>query len=68
MTPVGALAVAAPPRVRDRLRAAPDGPVPVVHAGPHAVYVDLERLVRGRGLASSGPGALRTASGYGTVA
>lgn len=28
-------------RVRDWLRAAPDGPVPVVHRGPHAVYVDL---------------------------
>lgn len=40
MTPVAALAVAAPVRVRDRLRATPDGPVPVVHQGPHALYVD----------------------------
>jgi hypothetical protein len=31
----------APPRVRDRLRAAPDGPVEVLHVGPHAVYVDV---------------------------
>lgn len=41
MTPAGSLAVAAPPRVRDRLRAAPDGPVPVVHRGQHALYVDV---------------------------
>lgn len=33
--------VAAPPRVRDLLRAAPDGPVPVLHRSPHALYVDL---------------------------
>lgn len=41
MTPVAALAVAAPPRVRDRLRAAPDGPVGIVHRGPRALYVDV---------------------------
>ena len=41
MTRVGALAVASPPRVRDRLRAAPDGPVPVVHSGAHALYVEV---------------------------
>jgi len=41
MTPVGALAVAAPPRVRDRLRAAPDGPVSVVHHGARALYIDV---------------------------
>lgn len=41
MTPVGSLAVAAPPRVRDRLHAAPDGPVRVVHRGEHALYVDV---------------------------
>jgi hypothetical protein len=34
--------VSAPPRVRDLIRSAPDGPVPIVHAGPHAVYVALE--------------------------
>jgi len=33
--------VSAPPRVRDLIRSAPDGPVPVVHVGPHAVYVAL---------------------------
>jgi hypothetical protein len=31
----------APPRVRDRLRSAPDGPVPVLHSGAHAVYVEV---------------------------
>ena len=31
----------APLRVRDRLRGAPDGPVPVLHAGAHAVYVEV---------------------------
>lgn len=35
------LPVSAPPRVHEQLRAAPDGPVPVLHRGPHAVYVDL---------------------------
>ena len=34
--------VSAPPRVRTRLRNAPDGPVPVVHHGPDAVYVDVD--------------------------
>lgn len=34
-----ALPVSAPARVRDLLRAAGDGPVPVVHRGPQAVYV-----------------------------
>jgi len=33
--------VSAPPRVRDRLLAAPEGPVPVVHRGTHAVYLDV---------------------------
>jgi Protein of unknown function (DUF2877) len=33
--------VSAPPRVRDLIRRAPDGPVPIVHTGPHAVYVAL---------------------------
>jgi len=33
--------VSAPPRVRDLIRSAPDGPVPIVHAGPHALYVAL---------------------------
>lgn len=33
--------VSAPPRVRTRLRNAPDGPVQVVHRGPDAVYLDV---------------------------
>ena len=33
--------VSAPPRVRDLVQSAPDGPVRVVHRGPHAVYVAL---------------------------
>ena len=33
------LAVSAPPRVAALLRATPDGPVRVLHRGPHAVYV-----------------------------
>jgi len=33
--------VAAPPRVRDLLRGAPDGPVPVLHAGPLALYLEV---------------------------
>lgn len=36
-----ALPVSAPVRVRDLLRTAPDGPVPVVHRGPQALYVAL---------------------------
>ncbi len=32
----------APPRVHARLSDAADGPVPVVHRGAHAVYVDLD--------------------------
>ncbi|MGZ6752663.1 MAG: DUF2877 domain-containing protein [Nocardioides sp.] len=37
-----AIPVSAPLRVRDRLRAAPDGPRRVVHRGPDAVYVDVD--------------------------
>ena len=33
--------VSAPPRVRTRLRNAPDGPVTVLHHGPDAVYLDV---------------------------
>lgn len=28
--------------MQDRLQAAPDGPVPVIHRGPHAIYLDLD--------------------------
>jgi len=45
----------APPRVRERLRAAADGPVEVVHVGPDAVYVD----VAGWCVGVVGPGAAR---------
>jgi hypothetical protein len=38
----GDLLVAAPLRVRERLRAAADGPRSVVHSGATAVYVDLD--------------------------
>lgn len=41
MPDAGPVAVAAPRRVVERLRAAPDGAVAVVHAGPDAVYVDV---------------------------
>lgn len=41
MSPARAVPCSAPPRVRSALRAAPDGPVPVVHRGRDAVYVDL---------------------------
>jgi hypothetical protein len=34
--------VSAPRRVRDRLLGSSDGPVPVLHRGPHAVYLDLD--------------------------
>jgi hypothetical protein len=34
--------VSAPPRVRTRLRNARSGPVPVVHRGPDAVYLDVD--------------------------
>ena len=41
MSSPASIPVSAPPRVRDLIRSAPDGPVPVVHAGPHAVYVAI---------------------------
>ena len=34
--------VAAPPRVRDRLREAPEGPLEILHAGPDATYVAVD--------------------------
>ncbi len=39
--PTAVLPVSAPLRVRDRLRAAPDGPVRILHRGRHAVYVEI---------------------------
>lgn len=56
------IAVSAPSRVRARLRGAPDGPVPVVHRGRDAVYVDVAGRcvgVVGR-RATAVPCALRT--------
>jgi hypothetical protein len=35
------ISVSTPPRVRDRLLAAPPGPIPVVHRGKHAVYLEI---------------------------
>jgi hypothetical protein len=55
--------VAAPPRVRDLLRAAPDGPVPVVHAGDLAVYVE----VAGRCVGVLAAGAARVPCGLRTT-
>jgi hypothetical protein len=56
--------VAAPVRVRDRLAARADGPLPVVHRGPHALYLDLDGRILG--ILASGatavPCALRLAT------
>jgi hypothetical protein len=41
VTPPTRLPAAASRRVRDRLARAADGPVPVVHRGPHSLYLDL---------------------------
>jgi uncharacterized protein DUF2877 len=41
VSPPPAIPAGAPARVRDRLRAAPDGALRVVHPGRHAVYLDL---------------------------
>lgn len=59
------LPVSAPPRVHERLQAAPDGPVPVLHRGPHAVYVDLHGWCTGvvDARAALVPCAMRTAAG-----
>ncbi|MET0523208.1 MAG: DUF2877 domain-containing protein [Nocardioides sp.] len=40
--PVEPLPVSAPPRVRDLLTSTPDGPVPIVHRGPLAAYVEVD--------------------------
>jgi hypothetical protein len=54
MTPV-----AAPLRVRELLRAAPDGPAPVLHAGPLALYVE----VSGHAVGVLAAGAVRVPCG-----
>jgi hypothetical protein len=54
--------VSASQRVRDRLLRTPDRPVPVLHRGPHAVYLDLDGSCLGVVAASAVqvPCALRT--------
>ena len=54
--------VSAPARVAERLRAAADGPRSIVHAGPDAVYVDLDGRCLGvlSARARAVPCALRT--------
>lgn len=47
VSPARVVPCSAPPRVRDALRAAPDGAVPVVHRGRDAVYVELAGLCVG---------------------
>jgi hypothetical protein len=56
------LPVSAPPRVRDLIRSAPDGPVPVIHRGPLAVYVEVQGRCVGLVAAAAAqvPCALRT--------
>jgi hypothetical protein len=51
--------VAAPLRVRELLSAAPDGPVPVLHAGPLALYVE----VSGQAVGVLAAGAVRVPCG-----
>ncbi|HEX5086231.1 MAG TPA: DUF2877 domain-containing protein, partial [Nocardioides sp.] len=57
------LAVSAPPRVAALLRATDDGPVPLLHRGPDAVYVDVAGWCVGvvGTRATAVPCALRTA-------
>ena len=64
MTPSPAIPVSAPPGVRDRLRAAPDGGLRVVHPGRHAIYLDLDGWCLGvvGSLAAAVPCALRVAA------
>ena len=58
-TPPDAVPVSASRRVRDLLREAPDGPVPVLHRGPLAVYVE----VSGRCVGLLAAGAARVPCG-----
>ena len=59
---VTVIPVSAPPRLAAHLRATGDGPVPLVHRGPDAVYVDVAgRCVGVVGTrATAVPCALRT--------
>lgn len=64
MNPPTRLPAAAPRRVRDRLAEAVDGPVRVLHRGPHALYLDLGGWCVGivDATAAQVPCALRTPS------
>jgi hypothetical protein len=65
------LPAAAPVRVRDRLAARADGPLQVVHRGPHALYLDLDGRTLGvlASTATAVPCALRiAATGLGRLA
>jgi hypothetical protein len=57
------IGVSAPPRVRQQVLRAPDGPVPVRHRGRHAVYVELDGWCVGvvAARATAVPCALRVA-------
>ncbi|MET1058341.1 MAG: DUF2877 domain-containing protein [Nocardioides sp.] len=59
-----AVPAAAPVRVRDKLAARADGPLPVVHRGPHALYLDLDGWSLGvlASMATAVPCALRLAT------
>ncbi|SFB74556.1 Protein of unknown function [Nocardioides terrae] len=64
MKPPTRLPAAASRRVRDRIGSAPDGPLPVLHRGPHALYLDLAGRCLGvvDRLAAQVPCALRVTS------
>ncbi|HET7194613.1 MAG TPA: DUF2877 domain-containing protein [Nocardioides sp.] len=66
MSPTASIPVSAPPRVRDLIRSAPDGPVPIVHAGPHAVYVALDGPEDTRCVGVLGRGAAQVPCGLRT--
>jgi hypothetical protein len=59
-----AVPAAAPVRVRERLAARADGPLQVVHRGPHALYLDLDGRTLGvlASTATAVPCALRLAT------
>ena len=66
-----AVPAAAPARVRDKLAARPDGPLTVIHRGPHALYLELDGWCLGvlASTATAVPCALRlTTPGLGWLA
>lgn len=64
VNPPTRLPAAASRRVRDRLRRAADGPLRVVHHGPHSIYLDLDGWCLGvvDAVAAQVPCALRATS------